>query len=236
MHSYIKIVLMLSLNSFNSLAAEWSSTQISYLSGSQYRLPSDPDKNESYDIFTFENTLGHSYGDNYMFVDVLGVESEKPNLYMEVGPRFSGAKLFDHKFDKSIIKDVLLATQLNISSGNPKVYLYGPAVNLDLPGMQFFTVNLYRRDNLAIDGSTFQITIVWKANLSDKIWFGGFLDYAGAEGGDSGSKANLLTQPQFIWNFNAEFGVGIEYQYWQNKFGIENLNESLPQAMIKWTL
>ena len=28
--------------------------------------------------------------------------------------------------------------------------------------------------------------------------------------------------------------VGLEYQYWYHKYGLKNLNESLPQALVVW--
>ena len=50
-----------------------------------------------------------------------------------------------------------------------------------------------------------------------------------------------LTQPRLlldvgdlVWNKQGQFFAGIEYQYWHNKFGIDGVTESTPQAQIKW--
>ena len=85
------------------------------------------------------------------------------------------------------------------------------------------------------------MTLVWAANfdLGMKLEFGGFLDYAGAEGNKNKElmkSANLLTQPYLALNINDSIALGVEYQYWQNKFGIKNLNESLPQLMLRMNL
>ena len=42
-------------------------------------------------------------------------------------------------------------------------------------------------------------------------------------------------QPQLVWHATKHFGMGIEYQYWQNRIGVEGVNEKSPQIMARWT-
>ena len=66
--------------------------------------------------------------------------------------------------------------------------------------------------------------------------FHGFVDYA--SGGATGGKSYILTQPQLLVDLKKTFGIkqnvfmGIEYTYWRNKFGINNVDEESIQAMI----
>lgn len=134
---------------------------------------------------------------------------------------------------------MLLAGELNVSPvGN--IYLYGIGFNLKLPGFAYFGLNLYVRDMRTISGKSYQISPYWSLPFtvgSLKMTFDGFLDYAGHEGN---TVANLLTQPQLLVDIGNMWGApntlyaGIEYQYWKNKYGVDGVNESLPQAMVKW--
>jgi hypothetical protein len=50
------------------------------------------------------------------------------------------------------------------------------------------------------------------------------------------SVANLLTQPAIYALISDDFALGIEYQYWSNKYGLENLQDSVPQLAIRLNL
>ncbi len=45
---------------------------------------------------------------------------------------------------------------------------------------------------------------------------------------------NILTQPTVIWHATKNVGLGIEYQYWQNKLGDKDTDESVVQALAVW--
>ena len=52
----------------------------------------------------------------------------------------------------------------------------------------------------------------------------------------------LLAQPQLLldlgnlWGAKDKLFAGVEYQYWHNKFGVDGVDESLPQVMLLWQL
>lgn len=226
-----------------ALAFDWGSTDVQYLKGSGYLnafAPEDSnDRKYDQDILTLEHANGWKYGDNYFFIDAnaptqSNPATAKPSLYFEFDPRISSKKVLGIDY-QGLIGDVLLSTQYNAASGFP-VYLYGAAVDLNLPAFRYFQTNFYIRDDRNIQGTTYQMTIAWAMAFKVGIdWeFAGFLDYAGAEGKAVGkSEANLLTQPSIIAKLTPEIGLGIEYQYWSNKLGVKDANESVPQAVIK---
>ena len=65
-----------------------------------------------------------------------------------------------------------------------------------------------------------------------------FADYIGSKTGSYAE--NFLAQPQVRLDVGEFFGmpnrlqVGMEYQYWYNKYGIKGFTESLPQALLVW--
>jgi nucleoside-specific outer membrane channel protein Tsx len=229
------------LGSVPALAFEWGATNVQYLKGSDYVNPfvpeSSPDREFDQDILTIEHANAWKLGDNFFFVDVSSPSQSNPlpALYMEWAPRISSKKTLGINYS-GLIADVLLSTQYNAASGFP-VYLYGVAVDLNVPGLNFFQTNFYVRDDRNLEGTGFQVTLAWGMNFKAGIdWeFGGFLDYAGEEGDDATGKseANLLTQPAIFAKLTPELGVGLEYQYWSNKLGVKDANESVPQVAVK---
>lgn len=66
----------------------------------------------------------------------------------------------------------------------------------------------------------------------------GFADFAGGEGT---AVANQLIVPRFLLDVGDLAGIeentlfmGVEWQYWRNKFGVAGVTESVPQLQIKW--
>lgn len=138
-----------------------------------------------------------------------------------------------------VVKDVLVTTTTEIGDGFHN-YLYGLAVDLDLPGTPVFQINYYIRNEIGPrkDRSN-QLTLVWPrptevGGLS--FAFEGLLDYAH---GMNHVEDNLLTAPRLLLDVG-KFGgspgnlqAGVEYQVWRNKFGLDGIDEDAPQAMPK---
>lgn len=217
------------------LAADWSSTYITYLNGTGFVMPGDDSGDISYDTITIENASGLKYGDTFFFFDITDTDSDNVGIYGEIAPRLSSSKIFDYKWN-GFVTDILLASQLNFATGTRRVELYGIGLDFKIPGFDFFQANFYRRDNKSVKGVSEQLTLAWQSSfeLGVPLVFAGFLDYASKEGDEV--EANLLTQPQLMWMVMKNLGVGIEYLYWQNKFGVEDLDESVTQLLVKWTL
>ncbi|SMF49871.1 outer membrane protein OmpK [Pseudobacteriovorax antillogorgiicola] len=224
------------LLSGSAVAADWSNTSISLLSGTDYVNPFGEDYDQT--IITFEHVSGWTYGDNFFFVDVEKADTkDDQSMYLEWNPRFSYNKIMGQQSD-GLVADFGIAAQINIPVGFRRIYLYGFYVDLKIPGFNFFQSHFYVRDDLSVEGTGFQVTLVWGLNIIDKLSFGGFLDYAGEEGDDTGKKeANLLMQPQLLYQVTKEIALGVEFQYWDPKLAVKDADtEQVPQAMIRWTL
>ncbi|MBU8871422.1 MAG: hypothetical protein KOO60_11210 [Gemmatimonadales bacterium] len=234
---FMTVMLMLAISSSAVLAGNWSSTSMSILNGSGYELASSEDAT----ILTLEHASGWAYGDNFLFFDVFQPFEDDTGIYGEWHPRFSFGKISKSDLSFGPVKDVLLATELNFGCGN-RAYLYGLGLDLDIPHFSFFAVNFFIRDDPTIvDETTFQISPSWNIpfTLGETKWtLGGFLDYAGAEGDNQ--EAHLLFVPQLLLdvsNFADAPGnlfVGVEYQSWTNKYGVDAVEESVFQFMAKW--
>lgn len=123
---------------------------------------------------------------------------------------------------------------------NKRTYLYGLGFYLNIKSFKYLKVNLYLRDKPEVESSTYQITFAWRLPFSlgnHRFHFTGFSDFAGKEGP---KVANQLIVPQLLlgigsyWKQAETLFVGVEFQYWRNKFGLEGVTERVPQAMAKW--
>jgi len=233
----ILVVLLLSLLAGAAGASQWETTNVQLLYGDGYLIV-PPAKRT---IITVEHASGWTYGDNFFFFDLGEPFNTESYIYGEWHPRFSFGKIFKGKAGFGFIKDTLIATELNIEYGW-RAYLYGIGFDLEIPGFEFFALNVMVRDDRTIDDdSTWQISPSWNVpfKLARTQWeFRGFLDWSGAEG--EFGKYQVLTQPQLLLNLGSlhnrpgSLWFGAEWQYWKNKFGIEGETENLLQVMGKW--
>jgi nucleoside-specific outer membrane channel protein Tsx len=217
---------------------QWHTTNIQLLRGHGYELGS-PHRT----IATFEHANGWTYGDFFMFIDQSWPDSGDQRYYSEFSPRLSLSKISKQHMSLGIIEDVLISTTFEKTKHSKFNRLYGIAVNLDLPEFTFFTANLYQRDNPNHNGKTWQVTLAWQRffHVWSTEWVTeGFADFAGREGN---SHANQLLAPRLLMDIGKMTGLkahklwlGIEWQYWHHKFGLENKTESVPQLQLKWVL
>ena len=152
------------------------------------------------------------------------------------------SKITGHDFSYGVIKDILISTTFEKAKNQGPQYLYGGAIDFNLPGFKFFAANAYVHDSTELDGQTWQVTIAWNRPFQvgeTKFLIEGFADFQGDEGG---RQPNQLIVPRFLVDIGDLAGytpgklmAGIEYQYWHNKFGLDGVTESVPQAQIKWT-
>lgn len=236
-------------------AAEWSSTNIQYLYGDNYQsIEFDPvagklvGTDDSRSVITLEHVNGWKYGDNFFFLDITNgdnTDTASPtSLYAEISPRLSLSKISGKNLSAGLLKDVLITTTLETGNGFHN-YLYGLAVDLDLPNVPVFQINYYLRHEVEAQTDVgHQITLVWlypfavgEAALS----FEGFLDYAfGLDNELAATEDNIVAGPRLLLDVGKFAGapgqvqVGVEHQIWRNKFGIDGIDEDVTQAMVKW--
>lgn len=223
-------------------SAVWSSTNIQYLYGTEYKLG---DKTRS--IITLEHVNGWKYGDNFYFVDITNPtrtgDQTGTEFYGEISPRFSIGSMLGKDLSAGVFKDVLVTTTLEVGDAGQGFhnYLYGLAVDLNIPTVKVFQINYYLRNeiNAGTDLGS-QVTLVWLYPFDlgpVGFTFEGFFDYAW---GNKPKEDNIITGPRLLIDVGKFFGspgelqAGVEYQIWRNKFGIDGVDEDVAQAMVKW--
>lgn len=247
-------------------AADWSDTEVQLLRGTSFRDNGDTKAQEfGKTIVTLNHVSGYKYGSNFFFVDFIrsddgGSDNGASEVYGEYYHTLSLGKVGGLNWSKNFVKDIGLSTGINWGDKNsafgpnPRVFLVGPSVDLALPGFAFFNLAAqayidrgrfsgFGGGKLCGSNSTgVQVTPAWNLPFSlgsAKFEFSGFLDWITSHGSCS---AQVLTQPQIRWDVGNHFGkagtvfLGVEYQYWHNKFGINGLTETFPQALLVWKL
>ncbi|OAI22877.1 MULTISPECIES: outer membrane protein OmpK [Methylomonas] len=229
---------------------DWSTSEIQYLHGPTYSEPFNAN-DIARSIVTVTHTHGWRYGRNFFFMDTLFTESGQPaqvNLYGEAYSTLSFGKISGLDLSFGIVKDVGATAGINLGENvnSPRsgyrTWLYGISVDFDLPDFEYFNVDFLRQrvTEPADIGTSWQITPVWKLpfEIAGTKWsFEGFADFIGR---NQTAAHQALAQPQLrldlgdLWGAGNHLFIGIEYQYWHNKYGIKGLHESLPQALVVW--
>ena len=217
----------------------WQDNSLTYLNGVDFKI--DPPKQQT---VTFEHASGWSFGDLFVFVDGIKYNTEATNgagdghtYYGEISPRLSFGKISGHDLSFGPIKDVLLATTYEFGEDDVDAYLIGPALDLDIPGFDFFQLNTYLRttDGKRNGDHVWQITPAWSYTIpvgNSDLVIDGFMDWV-VDNDDSHHDrdpyhANLHFNPQIKYDlakamgWGKRFYVGIEYDYWSNKYGIDD--------------
>ncbi|MDX1556225.1 MAG: outer membrane protein OmpK, partial [Xanthomonadales bacterium] len=139
------------------------------------------------------------------------------------------------------VTDVLLATAYEFGEGEVEAWLVGPAVDLDVPGFDYVQLNVYRRHprHGESGGRQWQVTPVWAWTVPlgrSDLLVDGFIDWVVDNAATR--HAHLHFNPQIKYDLGKAMGwgskilyVGIEYDYWKNKYGIDDdglLGKQLP--------
>ncbi len=241
----------------NAGAATWSDTELQVLYGKHFQEPFNPN-DVAKTIVTLQHASGWEYGRNFFFFDALKSD-EKDNaageIYGEYYSTFSLSKITGSDFKFAFIKDIGVTAGFNYGAksgagptANPIVYLPGITLDFDVPGFAYFDMDIlayidrgkFGGTSNGCNADTYQITPYWKLpfQIGPTKWsFEGFVDFIG----DHGScEFQILTQPQIrldVGNFMGKpdkLFVGIEYQYWKNKYGIKDLDDNFPQLLGVW--
>ncbi len=222
-------------------AQAWNAVNAQVLYGSGFEL--DPRNAET---LTIEWANSWAYGDNFTFFDITRPLGGGTHVYGEWAPRLSFSKISGRSPTGGLVQDMLLSGTLEVGEGIAN-YLIGAAVDLTLPGFNLFQINGYLRENPDLSGTTWQVTVVWDAALETGRlrWAAlGFFDWFGSEGTPGTGafeKSNFQAQPQLLLDMGHLMGqpdrfyVGVEWLYWDNKYGVDGVSDSVVQAMIKVT-
>ncbi len=216
----------------------WQDLNVSYLSGHDYRVG---DSNRQ--VITLEHAASTSWGDSFMFLDHLRSQDGTRSNYSEWSPRLSLCKMELYCIKSAWIKDILLASTLEMSSVSTDVLL-GMGADFNINGFKFLQVNVYRRNNDKVTDN-WQITTAWSRPFkfgNQSLTYDGFIDWYNTTN-DRRSSMNWTSQLKWLasdWlGLSTQLYFGIEYVYWRNKFGIADspdfrTNESNINALVKW--
>lgn len=209
----------------NSLAQTlWSDFSLSLLGGNNYKIGDN-----SRTLATFELASGHSWGDNFLFVDRAHFANGDKTTYTEWSPRI---KITGQSLSK--FNNLYLASTVE-AGDNFTHYLLGFGTDIKIPGFKFFKANFYHRNNDNKDNGS-QVTLAWAYPLNNWL-YDGFIDYVPSTD-DAATSMNFTSQ--FKYNLGKSLGlknrlyVGIEYVHWNNKYGISQVDERNINWLIKY--
>ncbi len=262
MNVYVK-TLALWLLSFTTIAAEWSNTEI-HLQKGELDVPSFAGQGSADStIVTLQHASGWQYGSHFFFVDFIR-DDENDGFndtvsYMEYYGAFSLGKIFDKKLAFGPVSDVGLVAGFNLSP-DAKVRKYLPGVRLswDIPGFAYFnsdiTAFIDDSDGVAAGGAPstdnsymldVSFLLPWQWGEKNRFSLTGHVEYIASREDEFGNDVSswILAQPQLrydlshrLWGQQDQLFVGIEYQYWRNKLGDEDTDESSPLLLVVWRL
>ncbi|TQV72819.1 hypothetical protein FLL45_15225 [Aliikangiella marina] len=227
--SPIALVFIIALQTAN--ARDFSEASISYLNGKNFKV--EPAKQQT---FTFEYVYAKDWFDLFLFIDNKDYQPSGSNRYGEITPRFT-----IHTFEQqSTLKRLTFAMLLERGKNGIERNLFGVGVDLNIQGFRYFNVHLYQRDDPDIAGSGNQITttFAYPFNIGEApLLFDGYFDWV--LNSDEQSD-NFHFNPQLKLDMKAmlegeyKWYIGIEYDYWTNKFGIRDTN-NFPTNQNTWS-
>ncbi len=215
-------------------AQNWSATNVQWLHGHGFELGP-----ETLSILTFEHASTWPLGSNFFFFDITRPFAAGTAIYGEWYSRLSWHATGLRAESEGPLRDVSFTAALN--AGNDfRAYLAGVTLHFRVPGFSFLDLDLMAYDDRSDSTVTYIVTPAWEVSVTigkASLRWRGFVDFIGAEGERA---AQVLAQPQLLlelgslWGEATRLSVGIEYQYWRHKYGVEGVVESVPQLLLLW--
>ncbi len=226
----------------------WHDESLTLLWGGGFEV--DPDEQLT---MTFESAGGATWGDWFIFYDYTDYVSgnvDTDGIYGEISPRLSFNKLFDAGISAGPLSDISLAFTYENGRGNVESILYGLGFDWALPYASYFQTNVYYRNANNNDSDGWQLTPVFRFDIpvgTSNIVIDGYIDWV-FKSDNSNYDTNVHVNPQIKYDLGMALNgknnanklmVGIEYDYWKNKYGIENssffdTDQSAISAIIKY--
>ncbi|MFL9925728.1 outer envelope protein [Herbaspirillum lusitanum] len=227
-------------------AADWSDNAIGYRYGTRFAEPYNS-QDISKSVINFTHASGYRYGSNFLNVDLLMSDSKDDNAqeaYITYRHTLDLGKIAgkDLSFGPARGVGFTLGFDWNTKNDNSyasrkRMWVIGPTLMLDVPG--FLNVSLlalfesnqpkgissrYRYDTHPM------LNLAWGIPIgSSPFAFEGYLNYIAAKGRNEFGGATapeLNIDAQIMVDVGSTMGMGkntlrlgLEYQYWRNKFG-----------------
>lgn len=225
----------------------WWDVSVTALHGTDYDLAAS----DRQTTITLETAGAWKYGDWFLFQDFIKFNganvSEDDTTYGEISPRFSLGKISGKELKFGAITDLSLAFTLEEGEGPVTSFLYGLGVDFTIPYFSYFNLNAYRRDAISSGNHSdgWQLTPVFRMDFpigNSNIVLDGFIDWVFATD-NQGYEENFHLNPQLKYDLGATlFGehkknqlfVGVEYDYWQNKYGVDGIDQNTYSVIAQY--
>lgn len=245
--NWLCLALLVSPTAIADNMINWWDISLTGLYGDNYDLA----PSELQTTFTFETAGDWKYGDWFIFQDLTYFNGsnagQDSSTYGEISPRLSASKILGEKVAAGPITDLSLAFTLEEGEGPVKSFLYGAGIDLNIPYFSYFQLNAYRRHAIGSDNMSdgWQLTPVFKIDFpvgDSSIVFDGYFDWVFATDEDA-YQTNFHFNPQLKYDLGAViFGankknkllVGIEYDYWKNKYGVDGIDQDTYSVIAKY--
>ncbi len=213
------VVILLSMVACTANAAKFHNPSISLLYGDNYVV--EPAEQLT---VTFEYAAAWEYIDLFMFAEKKFYGGEGDSYYGEFSPRL---KLYQFQSEQ-LLKKLTLATTFERGKNGVKANLIGLGLDFKVAGFNYLTSNFYHRDAPNRSGDSWQITTTWgfpTEMFSLPLLIDGYFDWVISS---SETEPHFHFNPQIkidmkkLTDSRAQWYIGLEYDYWQQKYGIEN--------------
>jgi len=234
------------LGSMSANAADWADNSIGYRYGTKFAEPFNS-KDITKNIINFTHASGYKYGTNYLNVDLLmsdktdGNAQEAYIVYrhtLDLG-KISGKDLsFGPARGFGLTAGFDWNTKNDTGYGSKKrMLVLGPTAMMDVPGFLNVSLLALWESNQPVGvTSRYSYDVHPMLNAAWGIPFGtsgfafeGYVNYIAAKGKNEfggGTAPELNFDGQVMYDVGTSLGmgkntfrVGLEYQYWRNKFG-----------------
>ncbi|WP_213953782.1 outer envelope protein [Variovorax sp. dw_954] len=236
---------------------DWSDTSVGYRYGTQFREPFNK-QDIAKNVVNFTHADGFKYGTNYLNIDVLksdSKDSDATETYIVYRNTLDLGKITGNSLALGPVRGLGITSGLDWNHKNDPGYasrkqmlVLGPTFMMDVPGFLNVSVLALWESNEpnSIDKRYYYkthpaLSLAWAIPLGDtNLSFEGYLNWIAPKGKDEFG-VNTATETNFDgilwydagvplnWGKN-KFRVGLEYQYWRNKFGNPS---SVPGSLAK---
>ena len=241
-----------------SLASEWSVNEVHLQRGQIEALSFLGGAKANTTIITFQHASGWEYGSNFFFIDRIDDDVDDgfndKDWYGEWYTTLSLSKMRGEKTGFGAVKDIGLIMGFNwAADADVTKYLPGVRLSWDVPGFAFLNTDITAyiddSDGVAEGGvpaqdDSFMIDVNWAYPFEvgeQSFSIVGHMEYIDSRKDEFGNDVEswVLAQPQFRWDLGRQvmnekdkMFLGIEFQYWRNKLGDANTDETTAQFLF----
>ncbi len=212
-------------------------------------------------VLTIQQASQWKLGDSFFFLDYINDREwdgfNDRDFYAEWYPTLSIGKVNQTEARLGLISDVAFIAGINMGADSKVLkFLPGLRVSWNIPGFLFLNTDLtaYIDRNFGVnkggapkEGHSFMFDVNWAAPFklgTQSFAIMGHMEYIGSRSNELGGRydGSILAQPQVVWDIGQatvnepnQILLGFEYQYWRNKLGTDE-DENTIQLLIVWRL